>query len=128
VEAFHHQGSQFRKRTASSVPAVAGETRVPLLFTWTGFVLVRILLAHLQTGARVGRGVYGAWLAMFADLLVRGAFFLAASPAAGGSGWRSESTAGRADAAGGGGVPVRLRARRPAAVARPERSRGKRDS
>lgn len=53
----------------------AGDTRVPLLFTWTGFLLVRIPLAYLFTG--LGWGLFGAWLAMFADLLVRGGFFLA---------------------------------------------------
>jgi putative MATE family efflux protein len=53
----------------------AGDTRVPLLFTWTGFLLVRIPLAYLFT--RLGWGLYGAWMAMFADLLVRGGFFLA---------------------------------------------------
>jgi putative MATE family efflux protein len=55
----------------------AGDTRVPLLFTWTGFLLVRIPLALLLTGPHVGWGLFGAWLAMFADLLVRGTFFLA---------------------------------------------------
>ena len=55
----------------------AGDTRVPLLFTWTGFLLVRIPLAYLLTGPHVGWGLFGAWLAMFADLLVRGGFFLA---------------------------------------------------
>jgi len=55
----------------------AGDTRVPLLFTWTGFLLVRIPLAYLLTGPYVGWGLFGAWLAMFADLLVRGGFFLA---------------------------------------------------
>jgi putative MATE family efflux protein len=64
----------------------AGDTRVPVLFTWIGFFAVRIPLAYLLTfpyldlgplgswpGA--GLGLFGAWLAMFADLLVRGAFF-----------------------------------------------------
>ena len=66
----------------------AGDTRVPVLFTWIGFLGVRIPLAYLLTypEIHVGRlgtitggdlGLMGAWLAMFADLLVRGAFFLA---------------------------------------------------
>jgi putative MATE family efflux protein len=55
----------------------AGDTRVPVLFTWTGFLLVRIPLAYLFTGPWFGWGLFGAWLAMFADLLVRGGFFLA---------------------------------------------------
>jgi Na+-driven multidrug efflux pump len=55
----------------------AGDTRVPLLFTWVGFLVVRIPLAYLLTGDQVGLGLTGAWLAMVADLLVRGGFFLA---------------------------------------------------
>jgi Na+-driven multidrug efflux pump len=51
----------------------AGDTRVPLLITWTGFLLVRIPLAYLLTG-QAGLGLFGAWLAMFADLFVRGGF------------------------------------------------------
>jgi len=65
----------------------AGDTRVPVLFTWTGFFLVRIPLAYLlpfpsadfgPLGVWPGAdlGLFGAWLAMFADLLVRGGFFL----------------------------------------------------
>jgi putative MATE family efflux protein len=65
----------------------AGDTRVPVLFTWIGFFIVRIPLAyaltlpHLDLGplgsfAGLDLGLFGAWLAMFADLLVRGAFFL----------------------------------------------------
>jgi Na+-driven multidrug efflux pump len=64
----------------------AGDTRVPLLFTWVGFLLVRIPLAYyltrdtldlgvLGTWAGWNLGLYGAWLAMVADLAVRGAFF-----------------------------------------------------
>jgi putative MATE family efflux protein len=65
----------------------AGDTRVPVLFTWTGFLGVRIPLAYLLTqehldlgwlgtwpGANLG--LRGAWLAMFADLVVRGGFLL----------------------------------------------------
>jgi Na+-driven multidrug efflux pump len=65
----------------------AGDTRMPLLFTWCGFFLVRIPCAcyFSFTEIRVpligempglGMGLLGAWLAMFADLMVRGAFFL----------------------------------------------------
>jgi Na+-driven multidrug efflux pump len=53
----------------------AGDTRVPVLFTWVGFFAVRIPLAYLLTGP-AGLGLLGAWLAMFADILLRGAFFL----------------------------------------------------
>jgi len=60
----------------------AGDTRVPVLFTWIGFFVVRIPLAYWLTQATFGPwtgldlGLFGAWLAMFADLLVRGIFFL----------------------------------------------------
>jgi len=75
----------------------AGDTRVPVLFTWFGFFVLRIPLAYLLTRPEIDLGplgVYhgydlgllGAWLAMFADLLVRGVFFLARF--AGGR-WRS---------------------------------------
>jgi putative MATE family efflux protein len=64
----------------------AGDTRVPVLFTWFGFFALRIPLAYLLTRPEIDlgllgvyRGYYfgllGAWLAMFADLLVRGIFF-----------------------------------------------------
>ena len=65
----------------------AGDTRVPVLITWLGFFLVRIPLAYFLTrdtldlgplGVIAGcdLGLYGAWLAMFADIFVRGLFFL----------------------------------------------------
>ncbi len=54
----------------------AGDTRVPVLFTWFGFFGVRIPLAYLLTSNMVGLGLWGAWLAMFIDLYVRGLFFL----------------------------------------------------
>jgi Na+-driven multidrug efflux pump len=65
----------------------AGDTRVPVLFTWLGFFALRIPLAYLLTRSEIdlgflgvwhgfGRGLWGAWMAMFADLLVRGCFFL----------------------------------------------------
>jgi putative MATE family efflux protein len=65
----------------------AGDTRVPVLFTWVGFLGVRIPLAYWLTYPELHFGgwsvpggdlhLMGAWLAMFADLFVRGAFFLA---------------------------------------------------
>jgi Na+-driven multidrug efflux pump len=67
----------------------AGDTRVPLLFTWIGFFAVRIPLAYLLALDEVnipwlginawpgcGLGLYGAWLAMVSDIMVRGIFFL----------------------------------------------------
>ncbi len=65
----------------------AGDTRVPVLFTLTGFFLVRIPLAYaltaealdlgpLGTWPGAGLGLMGAWLAMCVDVFVRGAFFL----------------------------------------------------
>jgi putative MATE family efflux protein len=54
----------------------AGDTAFPVLFTWFGFLAIRIPLAYWLTSQRVGLGLYGAWLAMSADLLVRGAFFV----------------------------------------------------
>ena len=64
----------------------AGDTRVPVLFTWFGFFGVRLPLAYLLTrgetnlgplGVWHGLGLWGAWLAMFVDLYIRGLFFLA---------------------------------------------------
>jgi Na+-driven multidrug efflux pump len=65
----------------------AGDTRIPVLFTWTGFLGVRIPLAYLFTSQELNLGglgvwpgcdwgLFGAWMAMFADLMVRGGFFL----------------------------------------------------
>src|SRR5207302_1804839 len=54
----------------------AGDTRVPVLFTWFGFFAVRIPLAYLLTRPEYGLGLLGAGLAMAADIVVRGAFFL----------------------------------------------------
>jgi putative MATE family efflux protein len=65
----------------------AGDTAFPVLFTWTGFLLVRIPLAYwlalprldlplLGTVAGCDLGLFGAWLAMFADLMLRGMLFL----------------------------------------------------
>jgi MATE family, multidrug efflux pump len=73
----------------------AGDTRVPVLFTWIGFFAVRIPLAYSLTQAVVTigplgewrgisfglewpgleLGLLGAWWAMFADLIIRGMFF-----------------------------------------------------
>jgi putative MATE family efflux protein len=54
----------------------AGDTRFPMLFTWIGFFAVRIPLAYLLTGGWIDLGLLGAWLAMFADLQIRGLFVL----------------------------------------------------
>jgi putative MATE family efflux protein len=66
----------------------AGDTRVPVIFTWIGFFAVRIPLAYFLAFAEVDVpyvgylpgldwGLYGCWLAMIADLILRGVFFLA---------------------------------------------------
>lgn len=65
----------------------AGATRLPMLLSWIGFLVIRIPLAYylmyaetnlgsLGTIRGMEMGLYGAWLAMFADLLIRGALFL----------------------------------------------------
>jgi len=65
----------------------AGDARVPVLFTCIGFLVVRIPLAYflaldqidlgsLGTIRGMNLGLYGAWLAMFADVSVRGVLFL----------------------------------------------------
>jgi putative MATE family efflux protein len=62
----------------------AGDVRIPVLFTWIGFLGVRIPLAYCLTQPEVvlgpvgtwEGGLFGAWVAMFVDLLVRGGFFL----------------------------------------------------
>lgn len=64
----------------------AGDTRMPVLFTWIGFFVVRIPLAYLLTRwwlwlgplgylPAISLGLLGAWWAMFADLNIRGLFF-----------------------------------------------------
>ncbi len=64
----------------------AGDSRVPVLFSWVGFLCVRIPLAYLLTAPQVnlGRlgvvpgydmGLLGAWVAMCTDIWVRGVFF-----------------------------------------------------
>ncbi len=54
----------------------AGDTRVPLAFNTLGFFGVRLPLAYLLTRPSLELGLFGAWLAMFADIVVRGLFFL----------------------------------------------------
>jgi putative MATE family efflux protein len=65
----------------------AGDTRVPMLFTWVGFFAIRIPLAYFLTRDRIDLGAWGtwpalnlglmgAWLGMFADIHVRGLFVL----------------------------------------------------
>jgi putative MATE family efflux protein len=65
----------------------AGDTRLPMVVSWIGFLAIRIPLAYflmdssvdlgpLGTYRGLSMGLYGAWLAMFADLLTRGALFL----------------------------------------------------
>ena len=53
----------------------AGDTRVPVLFTWVGFLGVRIPLAYVLT-REIDPGLLGAWIAMTADIYVRGVFFV----------------------------------------------------
>jgi len=66
----------------------AGDTRYPILLTWIGFLAIRIPLAYLLTRSVLDLGplgsvhgwdlgLVGAWIAMFADLLVRGVLFFA---------------------------------------------------
>ena len=65
----------------------AGDTRVPVLFTLTGFFLIRIPLAYYLTSRELDLGVLGvwpgadlglmgAWLAMCVDVFVRGGLIL----------------------------------------------------
>ncbi|WP_020470818.1 MATE family efflux transporter [Zavarzinella formosa] len=65
----------------------AGDTRFPILLSWIGFLAIRLPIAYLLTrdqldlGAGIiipgwNLGLFGAWLAMFADLMVRGALFV----------------------------------------------------
>jgi putative MATE family efflux protein len=63
----------------------AGDTRVPVLFTWVGFLGIRIPLAYLLTRPEVDLGplgmipgydlgLFGAWVAMCVDIWARGLF------------------------------------------------------
>ena len=65
----------------------AGATRLPMVLSWIGFLGIRIPLAYLLMFAQtdltpvaripgLALGLYGAWLAMFADLIIRGGLFL----------------------------------------------------
>ncbi|VTS07706.1 MATE family efflux transporter [Tuwongella immobilis] len=65
----------------------AGDTRWPLLFTWIGFLVIRLPLAYFLTRDELNLGplgsisgyncgLFGAWIAMFIDLWLRGLFFL----------------------------------------------------
>jgi putative MATE family efflux protein len=53
----------------------AGDTRWPWLFVLLGYLLVRLPLTYLlatpKSSGGLGWGLYGAWIAMFADLNVR---------------------------------------------------------
>jgi putative MATE family efflux protein len=67
----------------------AGDTRWPWVIVLLGYLLVRLPLTYLlatpATRGGLGWGLYGAWIAMFADLSVRG-FLVAARFLHGG--WR----------------------------------------
>jgi putative MATE family efflux protein len=56
----------------------AGDTRVPVIFTWIGFVFIRLPITYYLTEPELGYGwgLYGAWVAMFADIYIRGLFFI----------------------------------------------------
>lgn len=51
----------------------AGDTRLPVLFTWFGYFGIRIPVAYLLTNTSLG--LMGAWVAMCADITIRGCFF-----------------------------------------------------
>jgi Na+-driven multidrug efflux pump len=65
----------------------AGDTRVPILINWFGFLGVRIPLAYFLTRSSIdlgaigvvpgwNLGLLGAWIAMCIDIWVRGTIFL----------------------------------------------------
>lgn len=63
----------------------AGDTRMPVVYTWIGFFLLRIPCAFVfarnyegdqQWLGFLAMGLLGAWLSMFIDLLVRGVLLL----------------------------------------------------
>jgi putative MATE family efflux protein len=65
----------------------AGDTRVPILISWFGFLVVRIPLAYLLTRSTISLGglvvvpgwdlgLFGAWVAMCVDIWVRGTFYV----------------------------------------------------
>jgi Na+-driven multidrug efflux pump len=89
------EGTQVLRLIAFVMPALAssiiftaalrgaGDTIVPVVFSWIGFLGVRIPLAYYLTMSTVDlgplgevHGLFGAWLAMCADIMVRGGFFL----------------------------------------------------
>jgi putative MATE family efflux protein len=64
----------------------AGDTRVPILISWFGFLVVRIPLAYFLTRSTIdlgwigvlpgwNLGLFGAWVAMCLDIWVRGTFY-----------------------------------------------------
>ena len=59
----------------------AGDTRWPSLIVFFGFIAVRIPLTYWLTDSPstggLGWGLYGAWIAMLVDLVVRGGLILA---------------------------------------------------
>ncbi|MBL8865541.1 MAG: MATE family efflux transporter [Planctomycetia bacterium] len=98
-EAVSALGVQALRTVAFAMPALAsaivftqalrgaGDTRVPVLFSWTGFLVVRIPLAYLLTSRELDLGplgvvhgydwgLFGAWIAMLADIWIRGLLFL----------------------------------------------------
>ncbi|MFO0938055.1 MAG: MATE family efflux transporter [Gemmataceae bacterium] len=50
----------------------AGDTRIPVVFTWIGFLGIRIPLAYLLSHSFFHWGIFGIWLAMNVDIVVRG--------------------------------------------------------
>lgn len=54
----------------------AGDTRIPAVITWIGFLGVRLPLAYWLTRPELGWGLTGAWIAMVVDLYVRGGLIL----------------------------------------------------
>ena len=71
----------------SSALRGAGDARVPVVFSWVGFLGVRIPLAYVLMRREVDLGSFGvmpgydlgllgAWIAMVADIWVRGLFFV----------------------------------------------------
>jgi Na+-driven multidrug efflux pump len=78
-------GVQVLRLVAFAMPALAsciiftgalrggGDTLLPVSITWVGFLVFRIPLAYWLTSADGANwGLYGAWVAMFVDLWVRG--------------------------------------------------------
>lgn len=59
----------------------AGDTRVPMFIVLAGFLLIRLPVTYLLTlpvtSGGPGMGLYGAWIAMFVDILFRSALVTA---------------------------------------------------